>query len=135
MSYIYATIKKAVEEETHQFECISRRYKFPFCLLLIYVDGADDISELITSNTRCADKFIKIDEHYYALLFFANRADSYITVTNKLMFVLEKHYPTAKIAMGVACKYRFDDGDIVSKALQNVLRAVDSSMNTIIDEF
>ena len=99
------------------------------------MDGADDISELITSNTRCADKFIKIDEHYYALLFFANRADSYITVTNKLMFVLEKHYPTAKIAMGVACRYRMDDGDIVSKALQNVLRAIESSMNTIIDEF
>ncbi len=135
MSYIYATIKKGVAEEAKQFECISQRYGLPFCLLLIYVDGAGDISEVVTSNTRCADKFIKIDEHYYALLFFANRADSYVTVTNKLMFVLEKHYPTAKIAMGVACKYRLEDGDIVSKALQNVLRAQDASMNTIIDEF
>ena len=135
MSYIYSTVKEKITEEARKFECISSRYQLPFCLLLIYFDDEQDISQIITSNTRCADRFVKIDEHYYALLFFANRPDSHAKVANKIMYALEKLYPNIKIAMGVACKERLDSEDIVSKALQNALRAKDSPINTIIDEF
>ena len=135
MSYIYSTVKEKIAEEARKFECISSRYQLPFCLLLIYFDDEQDISQIITSNTRCADRFVKIDEHYYALLFFANRPDAYAKVANKIMFALEKLHPGVKIAMGVACKERPDSEDILSQALQNVLRAKDSPINTIIDEF
>ena len=135
MGYIYATIKKKIEEETRKFECISSRYELPFCLMLIHYDGKSDISQIIKSNTRCADRFVKISDHYYALLFFANRPDSHVKVGNKILFALEKMFPGDKISIGIACKERIDSDDIVAKAIQNMLTAQKSDFNTIVDDF
>ena len=135
MGYIYASIKERVAEEARKFECISSRYQLPFCLMLIYFDSTEDVSQVIVSNTRCADRFVRIDEHYYALLFFANREDSHSKVANKILYALEKLHPNTKISIGVACKERLDADDIVSKAIQNVLAAQESSFNTIVDQF
>ncbi len=133
MLNFYAIIKEKIKEEARKFECISSRYQLPFCLMLIYTQIIDDISEIITSNTRCADRFVKISSNYYALLFFTNRPDSHAVVANKLLYVLEKSYPRAKISIGVACKERIDTADIVSQAIQHVLKAQEASFNTIVD--
>jgi len=133
MGYIYSTVKEAIEEEVRKFECISSRYELPFCLMLIHAESGDDLSQIIVSNTRCADRFFRVNDHYYALLFFANRPDSHAKVANKILYALEKLYPTTKISIGVACKNRIDTEDIVSKAIQNVLEAQEASINTIVD--
>ncbi|BCD68730.1 hypothetical protein [Nitratiruptor sp. YY09-18] len=133
MGYIYPIIKEKIKEEVRKFECISKRYELPFCLMLIAFDGSEDISQIIVSNTRCADRFAKIDDHYYSLLFFANRPDSHAKVANKILYALEKLYPNSKISIGVACKHNIDADDIISKAIQNVLEAQNSSLNTIVE--
>ncbi len=133
MGYIYTSVKDKITEEVRKFECISSRYELPFCLMLIYSESDEDISTIITSNTRCADRFQKVDEHYYALLFFANRPDSHAKVANKILYALEKLHPNTKFSIGVACKERLDSQDIVSLAIQNVLSAQEASINTIVD--
>ncbi len=135
LSYIYSTIKAKLQEEARSFECISNRYGLPFCLMLIHMDDRSDISQLVKSNTRCADRFIKINESYYALLFFANRPDSHAKVENKILFLLEQNYPHAKISIGTACKESLDSDNIILKAVQNVLLAQKMGGNAIIDNF
>ncbi len=135
MGYIYATIKEKIADEARKFECISSRYGLPFCLMLIYCEGDEDITSVVVSNTRCADQFVKISEHYYALLFFANRSDSHVTVGNKILYALERSFPRRKISIGIACKERMDSDDIIAKAIQNVLSAQESDFNTIVDNF
>ncbi len=103
--------------------------------MLIYHEGDEDISQTIISNTRCADRFKKIDNNYYALLFFANNPESHVKLANKIMYVLERANPQKKISIGVACKERLDSEDIVLKALQNVLEAKKAPNNTIVDNF
>ncbi len=133
LSYIYSTIKAKLQEEARSFECISNRYGLPFCLMLIHMDDKSDISQLVRLNTRCADRFIKITESYYALLFFTNRPDSHVKVENKILFLLEQNYPLAKISIGTACKESSDSDNIILRAVQNVLLAQKMDGNAIID--
>ena len=135
MGYIYSLVKERISEEARRFECISSRYGLSFCLMLIYCDEKSDIGQVIVANTRCADRYVKINDNYYALLFFANRPDSHATVAKKLLYKLETLYPHAKIAIGTACKEQMSTLDIVSQTIQNVLEAQESDMNTIIDTF
>ena len=135
LSYIYSTIKAKLQEEARSFECISSRYGLPFCLMLIHYGGQGDISQTIITNTRCADRFKKISDAYYALLFFANNPEAHAKVANKILFVLERSYPNAKISIGVACKERLDSEDIILKAVQNVLSAQEMDGNAIVDNF
>ncbi len=132
LGYIFATIKEKIYNEVRKFECISSRYKLPFCLLLVYFEGEEDITSTITSKTRCADVFVKIDNHYYALLFFTNRPDSHVKVSNKVMYLLETSFPGKKVSIGLACK-EYSEEDVISQAIQNVLAAKSSDFNTIID--
>ncbi|MRJ01984.1 MAG: hypothetical protein GXO19_05830 [Epsilonproteobacteria bacterium] len=136
MAYIYAKIKEAVSQEAKHFECISKRYELPYCILLIWYEGDRDLSDLIVSNTRCADRFIKIDDRLYSLLFFANRPDSHATVANKLLYIIERHNPTAKVGIGVACTNFSDEIDeVLPQAIQNLLIAKEHDYNAIEDNF
>ncbi len=133
LSYIYSTIKAKLQEEARSFECISSRYGLPFCLMLIHHGGQSDISKIVINNTRCADRFKKINDSYYALLFFANNPEAHAKVANKILFILERNYPNAKISIGVACKEHSDTEDIILKAVQNVLAAQRMAGNAIVD--
>ncbi len=135
MAYIYAKVKEAIAEEAKRFECISKRYQLPFCIMLVWFEGEEDISNIIIANTRCADKFIKIDKNIYSLIFFANRSDAHIKVTNKILYVLEKQYPSSKISIGVACSEREEIQDVTARAVQNLLSAQEQEYNTIVDTF
>jgi GGDEF domain-containing protein len=134
MAYIYYKIKEALKEKVRFYECVSTRYELSYCLLLIYTECEDDISTVVMANTRCADSFLKIKDNTYALLFFANKPDSYDKVANKILHILEKSYPTCKFSIGVACK-EHDEEDIITRAIQNLLSAKKLEGNTIVDEF
>ena len=135
MAYIYTKVKEIISEEAKRFECISRRYELPYCVLLLWSEADEDISNIIVANTRCADHFVKIDDNLYGLIFFANRPDSYSKVANKLMYVLEKSYPKKKFSIGVACTDSKEATDIIMRVVQNLLAAKDQDFNTIEDNF
>ncbi|MRI83961.1 MAG: hypothetical protein C6I00_06030 [Nitratiruptor sp.] len=135
MAYIYAKVKEAISGEAKHFECISRRYELPYCILLIWFEGSEDLSELIRSNTRCADRFTRVDEGLYSLLFFANRPDSHATVANKLLYIIESRFPQRKVSIGVACTNFEEENDVLSQAIQNLLLAKEHDFNAIEDNF
>jgi GGDEF domain-containing protein len=135
MPSLHALVKDHVDMEVRKFACISNRYDLPFCLMLLYSDTPKDITEIVQSNTRCADRFIKINDHYHALLFFANKPDSHAKVANKILYALEKMFPASKISIGIACQEKQGSQDILTQAVQNLLLAKESTTNTIIDNF
>ena len=135
MAYIYTSVKEAISQEAKRFECISKRYELPYCILLLWSEAGEDISSIVLANTRCADHFVKIDENLYALVFFANRPDAYSKVANKLMYALEKSFPKKKFSIGVACTDHMEASDVIMRAVQNLLSAKDQDFNTIEDNF
>jgi hypothetical protein len=135
MAYIYTSVKEAISQEAKRFECISRRYELPYCILLLWSEAHEDVSGTIMANIRCADHFVKIDENLYALIFFANRPDAYSKVANKLMYALEKSYPKKKFSIGVACTDNMEASDVIMRAVQNLLSAKEHEFNTIEDNF
>ena len=135
MAYIYAQVKESLANEAKRFECISKRYQLPYCIMLVWFEGEEDVSDIIVANTRCADKFVKIEEHLYGLIFFANRPDAHTKVTNKILYILEKQYPSHKISIGVACSDSDEIQDVTARAVQNLLSAKEQDYNTIVDTF
>ncbi|BCD60900.1 MULTISPECIES: hypothetical protein [unclassified Nitratiruptor] len=123
-------VKASLEKEVKRFECIGSRYNMSYCILLIYHESQDDVSHLVLSNIRCADSFMKIDEHHYAVVFFSNREDSYSILSNKLMYSIESE-SKGKTSIGAACS-NFED-NVVLAAVQNLLEAKSLDYNIIID--
>ena len=123
-------VKSQLEKEIKRFECIGMRYEIPYCIMLIAIDENEDISHLILSSIRCADSFIKIDDNHYAIIFFSSREDAYTVLSNKIMYTIESEY-SAKISIGVACS-NYEE-NVLLHAVQNLLRAKESSSNMIID--
>ena len=135
MAYIFTKVKEAISKEAKRFECISARYELPYCVLLLSVDVKEDISNLIVANIRCADHFVKIDEQIYGVIFFANRPDAYTKVANKLLYILEKSFPFAKISIGVSCTQNELNSDVITAAVQNLLAAQECNHSSIEDKF
>ena len=123
-------IKSKLEKEIKRFECIGMRYEIPYCIMLVAFDEDEDISHLILSSIRCADSFVKIDAHHYAIIFFSSRDDSYSVLSNKLMYTIESEY-SAKVSIGVACS-NYEE-NVLLQAVQNLLEAKENSINMIKD--
>jgi len=126
-------LKDELKKYTFFLECIPKRYNLKSCLMLINVEDAEDVEKILQKSIRCADKVIVFEPGLYGILFFYDNIDGYSVFTNKVMFILEKYFPRSKISIGVACQCDEECGDIVTKALQNLLEAKESLQNTIIE--
>ena len=122
MDFLLSAFKKRIAEDLRTFECISSRYGLPLCVLLLSHSQNKDISKIVLSQIRCSDKFVKINNRYYIILFFTKELCQAEILAQKLIDLIAVSDTSDRVSIGMSCS----DGlsrDILASAFENLLKA------------
>ena len=128
-------IEAAAEQPLKLARYIFRRYHLPFCLVLISSSKEIDIKTL-PRFLRQTDKSIKIDDsHYIIFLALVGEKNGGYKAAENILNKLESLYPDVRFHIGIACKDREVQQDIITRVIYALSNAEDHEENFVADDY
>jgi hypothetical protein len=131
---IRAKIDESIAADLQEARDVYRRYGHPFCLLLI--ESSTPLPDNpLPVRIRSTDQIFRIDEIHWAILlrFVGEESGGYKAAEN-LLFQLETRYPSFRFSMGIACKDKAVQEDILTRALFALAKAKEHTGNYLEDD-
>jgi hypothetical protein len=125
---------EAIAEPLEEVRRIYRRYRHPFCLLLIETSEPLEIGRQ-DLKIRETDEVSRVDDNHTAIIlrFVGEKSGGYKAAEN-ILYRLENRFPRPKISIGIACKDRPSQEDIVTRVLYALAKAKDHPENFLEDD-
>jgi len=128
-------VEEAIEKPLEKALYIFRRYGHPFCL--IFLETSQPIErDRLGIKLRKTDKLVEVDpsHHIIFLSLIGEREGGYKAAEN-ILTQLENKFPDIVFHIGVACKNREEQEDIVTRIFYALSNAKDHDGNFVADDY